>query len=1316
MVARRLVLTVVVSLCGLAAGVLPAAALAATSKAHVFAFSFAGFGEEAGQLNRPDGVAINDVTHDVYVTDRESHRVDEFSSSGAFIRAWGWGVADGLEMFETCTITCQNGIETSEPGGFQEEQPKFIAVDNSCYIKHLSGSACTAADPSNEDVYVGDSETEAVTKFTSSGGLVTTWGEHSGQLTGATTGAGTFRPDLSGVAVGAGGNLYVMNEVSKTTPGTSEMFEFTQSGAFVKEFTIAERSVESGLAVDPAGDFFKVSSGGTVEEVTGAGVNVGRVTASKNAEAVAVDPETGDLYVDEGAEVEHFVFAGPGIVSETGGATCEFTPTSGCPATDSFGSGKLSFGQGLAVDPASGGVYVAEDSENEIYVFAAVALPGVITGQAAEVRPAGATLNGEVNPEGSELTECHFEYGTSTSYGHSAACAQSPAQIGSGEAYVPVSAVVSSGLQSDTEYHFRLVAANAFGTVPGRDVTFTTAGPPSIEDEFATRVTSAAATLQAQIRPFGLDTTYRFEYGTTTGYGTSIPVPDAPAGSGFGRVAVSQGVSGLAPSTLYHFRGVATNSSGTIPGPDHTFVTEPASGSCPNEATREGPSDTLPDCRAYEQLTPVDKGDATDMFATQKSLNATYGAGTTETGFSSEIGDQFLLHTSEASFAGGGSQRNVYVLARDPERRQWTSTAFAPSGLGVASVEHFVFAPLDFSRLAVWEKVGQVIDAAPLTYHNLAGPIGGPYATLTSAEQFAESAGVVGGSADLSHVVAASRDHTVVPAAAGLDMESDALYEFVEGTPRLVDLNSARSLLSPCGAVLGQGSEVLGGAHNAVSADGSKIVFTAPDPRGPEAQTGCWSNRSAIPQTNPPQLYMRVNGTSTVDISGQPEAGVSDPTLYPAVYAGASRDGSKVFFLTKTELTTDDTGHAPELYEYNSEAPEGHRITRISRGESGTAEGSVDFVAGIAEDGSAVYFAAFRRLTEGLPNLEAGVSGDGQAYLYRAETSTGKTTYITNVDAADYPGNSRQGVAGWYGESLQPSTQHHAFVPALQTTTNWYVTGTGGDLVFASDEPLTGYDNTQAPGVKCEVLKPNGGGGGRCAEFFRYDAASSSIVCVSCAAPGTPVVDNAVFNDLAFTGSDSAPAGRPPRPISEDGKYVFFDTANALTPAAVEGREHVYEWHEGTVSLISSPGDSGDAFLMDSSPDGRDVFFGTHAQLAPSDTDQSGDLYDARIGGGFTSLAAPQCTGTGCQGLPAAPPTFATPAGVTFEGVGNFPPQSAAKPKPKPKPLTRAQKLKRALKACARIHAKRKRARCKASAMKRYGPRQRSKKSNRGGK
>ena len=124
----------------------------------------------------------------------------------------------------------------------------------------------------------------------------------------------------------------------------------------------------------------------------------------------------------------------------------------------------------------------------------------------------------------------------------------------------------------------------------------------------------------------------------------------------------------------------------------------------------------------------------------------------------------------------------------------------------------------------------------------------------------------------------------------------------------------------------------------------------------------------------------------------------------------------------------------------------------------------------------------------------------------------------------------------------------------------------------------------------------------------------------------------------------------------------------------------------------------------------------TRAQLAGQDQNDNFNLFDARVGG-VPPLSAPACSGTGCQGVPPAPPIFATPSSVTFNGVGNFPPPSpAVNSKPKTKPLTRAQKLAKALKACKGKRNKTKRAACNAQARKRYGAKTKAKNSTKGGR
>jgi hypothetical protein len=99
------------------------------------------------------------------------------------------------------------------------------------------------------------------------------------------------------------------------------------------------------------------------------------------------------------------------------------------------------------------------------------------------------------------------------------------------------------------------------------------AAPPTATTGTATTSEGTKATLNGTVNPQGLATTYVFEYGPTTAYGSISPTYPASVGSGGTPVAVKQAVNGLAPSTKCHFRVVATNAEGTSKSSDGTFTT-----------------------------------------------------------------------------------------------------------------------------------------------------------------------------------------------------------------------------------------------------------------------------------------------------------------------------------------------------------------------------------------------------------------------------------------------------------------------------------------------------------------------------------------------------------------------------------------------------------------------------------------------------------------------------------------------------------------------------------------------------------------------
>jgi Ricin-type beta-trefoil lectin domain len=201
--------------------------------------------------------------------------------------------------------------------------------------------------------------------------------------------------------------------------------------------------------------------------------------------------------------------------------------------------------------------------------FEVVTPPSATTNAATGVKSTGATLNASVNPNGLATT-FQFEYGLTTSYGNTAPAAAKSA--GSGSSAVAVAEPIS-GLAPGTTYHVRVSATNSAGTVKGVDKTFTTTAAPQVATGTATQITAKEATLEATVNPRGAATTYYFEYGLTTSYGTKVPLTPKDAGSGSSPVNVVEALSGLAEGSKYHYRIVGVNEVGTAYGTDQALET-----------------------------------------------------------------------------------------------------------------------------------------------------------------------------------------------------------------------------------------------------------------------------------------------------------------------------------------------------------------------------------------------------------------------------------------------------------------------------------------------------------------------------------------------------------------------------------------------------------------------------------------------------------------------------------------------------------------------------------------------------------------------
>jgi len=190
--------------------------------------------------------------------------------------------------------------------------------------------------------------------------------------------------------------------------------------------------------------------------------------------------------------------------------------------------------------------------------------PSVSTGGADGVTVSSARVSGSVDPQG-RGTVAWFEYGTSTALGSRTG----DQDAGFGTRSTRVSAQLG-GLQPGTRYYYRAAARSDAGTVMGQTRSFTTSAGPLVVTG-SPQVSGIAVVLTGTVDPVGRSTSWWFELGPTTSYGTTTVVKSA--GSGRGAVAVSESVAGLSPGAEYHARLVARSSAGTTRGADVVFRT-----------------------------------------------------------------------------------------------------------------------------------------------------------------------------------------------------------------------------------------------------------------------------------------------------------------------------------------------------------------------------------------------------------------------------------------------------------------------------------------------------------------------------------------------------------------------------------------------------------------------------------------------------------------------------------------------------------------------------------------------------------------------
>jgi hypothetical protein len=422
-----------------------------------------------------------------------------------------------------------------------------------------------AVDPTNGDVYVASPYPGVVTKFDSSGVF-------QFQISANEIPQGSFEP--TSVAAASNGNVYVWDRLH------SEIDEFTSAGKYTGQFAV---SGGKHLAVGPEGNLY-VEGTGQVTEYSAAGTPVDcpggsnalhvEIVGGSQGPGMAVDPSNGHIFVGEASLAE-----GPFIGEYD--SLCAGAPSARLGAKEFNVPG---VGPAIGVDGATHEVYAGlfgealnVFKEGRVLIFGVVTLPSVTTGTTAtSITRSSAAVSGTVNPDETSVTTCEFEYGTTTAYGQSAICSQTlPLE---GNSPTAVSAELKFSLPPVSLVHYRLKAGNANGPNVGEDHTFYTESirPPIVGGQPATNVTQFAATLDSTIETFEGLVNYRFEYGTTTAYGSVAPIPDNYTPITTKTVPVSQPVGNLQAGTTYHYRLVASSPGATeVKGPDETFTTLP---------------------------------------------------------------------------------------------------------------------------------------------------------------------------------------------------------------------------------------------------------------------------------------------------------------------------------------------------------------------------------------------------------------------------------------------------------------------------------------------------------------------------------------------------------------------------------------------------------------------------------------------------------------------------------------------------------------------------------------------------------------------
>jgi hypothetical protein len=458
------------------------------------ALSFGSAGSGAGQMLEPAGVAVNQVTGEIYVMDAGNNRVDEFNAAHVFQRAWGAGVKAGSTSKEFQICTPETGCQKGAPGHGKGQL-------------HGAGSIAVDSDPKSKsfgDVYVeikhyeetvGSKEKEIefefglIQKYSATGAVI---GKIKGWKEGKGESEERFEEELHAIAVGENGELVAYNEEELI------IFNSEVSNGFVRKLEPEQLEGEpaDALAVGRNNIFYmghfeartnppakliskyslqpELNEEGGIEEENGKVIEIlvplNEAMVTEPSTGVAVSPAKDDAFVSTAGNVSIFD-AHDELVQKLGVGSEEGALQSATQAVADDQTHEV-----LATDAGSGRVTV--------FSLEPEGPPKIEESGVAKTTPTSTEFTATIAPGGA-ASEYSFRYSTGEVPPASQPCASPCVEVPAPAAQLPEGGegdfanviapqIPVAGLAPATVYNFTAIARNAHGTVESAQQSFKT--------------------------------------------------------------------------------------------------------------------------------------------------------------------------------------------------------------------------------------------------------------------------------------------------------------------------------------------------------------------------------------------------------------------------------------------------------------------------------------------------------------------------------------------------------------------------------------------------------------------------------------------------------------------------------------------------------------------------------------------------------------------------------------------------------------------------------------------------------------------------